>query len=117
MQIAMACGGRAWRGFFPVGGELTCGKPDTKEGVYFGEQLGLDDPRVKAGLPLHRGNLFPDFAPELRPAVTAFMHGAEQSAHAMMEGVALSLGLDSERGLRRWLAYRLCPFDPAGVGR
>src|SRR5262245_39183735 len=33
MKIAMARGGRAWRGFFPVGGELTSGKPDIKEGV------------------------------------------------------------------------------------
>ncbi|MFZ4686726.1 MAG: 2-oxoglutarate and iron-dependent oxygenase domain-containing protein [Hyphomonadaceae bacterium] len=30
MKIAMAKGGRAWRGFFPVGGELTSGKPDIK---------------------------------------------------------------------------------------
>ncbi|MGA9089219.1 MAG: 2-oxoglutarate and iron-dependent oxygenase domain-containing protein, partial [Bradyrhizobium sp.] len=36
MEIAMARGGWAWRGFFPVGGELTSGKPDLKEGLYFG---------------------------------------------------------------------------------
>jgi isopenicillin N synthase-like dioxygenase len=30
MKIAMARGGRAWRGFFPVGGEQTSGKPDLK---------------------------------------------------------------------------------------
>jgi hypothetical protein len=58
MQIAMARGGRAWRGFFPVGGELTSGKPDIKEGIYFGEELGPDDARVAAGLPLHGANLF-----------------------------------------------------------
>src|SRR4051794_35391259 len=28
MQIAMSKGGRAWRGYFPVEGELTSGKPD-----------------------------------------------------------------------------------------
>ena len=44
MNIAMARGGRAWRGFFPVGGELTSGKPDIKEGVYFGEELGAIRP-------------------------------------------------------------------------
>src|SRR5262245_33137453 len=69
MKIAMSRGGRAWRGFFPVGGELTSGKPDLKEGVYFGEELGAGDPRVKSGLPLHGANLFPDAVPELRPAV------------------------------------------------
>ena len=35
LDIAMEKGGRAWRGYFPVGGELTSGKPDLKEGLYF----------------------------------------------------------------------------------
>lgn len=96
MRIAMARGGRAWRGFFPVGGELTSGKPDIKEGLYFGEELGPDDPRVKASLPLHGANLFPDAVPELGPLVLQFMRDAERSAHAIMEGVALSLGLDAQ---------------------
>ncbi|MFC0526519.1 2-oxoglutarate and iron-dependent oxygenase domain-containing protein [Phytohabitans kaempferiae] len=40
-RISMDHGGRAWRGYFPVGGELTSGRPDLKEGVYFGtEQRG-----------------------------------------------------------------------------
>ena len=64
MDIAMARGGRAWRGYFPVGGELTSGKPDLKEGLYFGRELGADDPRVRAGMPLHGANLFPDDMPE-----------------------------------------------------
>jgi isopenicillin N synthase-like dioxygenase len=53
MEIAMRHGGTAWRGFFPVGAELTSGRPDRKEGLYFGEELGDDDPRVRTGLPLH----------------------------------------------------------------
>ncbi|MFZ4686727.1 MAG: isopenicillin N synthase family oxygenase, partial [Hyphomonadaceae bacterium] len=51
---------------------------------------------MRAGLPLHGGNLFPESAPALREAVTAFMRGAEQSALAIMEGMALSLGLDAQ---------------------
>ena len=35
----MARAGRAWRGWFPLGGELTSGVPDGKEGIYFGEEL------------------------------------------------------------------------------
>lgn len=92
-KVEMARGGRAWRGWFPLGGELTSGKPDLKEGFYFGEELGGDDPRVAAGLPLHGANLFPDAVPELKPAVLDFMRDATVSAHAIMEGVALSLGL------------------------
>src|SRR5262245_8884645 len=34
--ISMDRAGAAWRGWFPVGGELTSGVPDRKEGIYFG---------------------------------------------------------------------------------
>lgn len=104
MQISMARGGRAWRGYFPVGGELTSGKPDLKQGLYFGEELGADDPRVTAGLPLHGANLFPDAVPDLRSAVLRFMDEATRSAHAIMEGVALSLGLDAQYFRRTYTA-------------
>src|SRR5689334_18351229 len=30
LAIRMDLGGRAWRGYFPVGGELTSGRPDQK---------------------------------------------------------------------------------------
>lgn len=59
MQIAMSLGGRAWRGYFPVGRELTSGKPDRKEGLYFGAELPADHPNVRAATPLHGPNLFP----------------------------------------------------------
>ncbi|MCC6788952.1 MAG: isopenicillin N synthase family oxygenase [Hyphomonadaceae bacterium] len=104
MKIAMARGGRAWRGYFPVGGELTSGKPDSKQGLYFGQELGADDPRVRAGLALHGANLFPDAVPELKPAVLRFMDEATRSAHAIMQGVALSLGLDAQYFRRTYTA-------------
>jgi isopenicillin N synthase-like dioxygenase len=103
-KIAMAKGGRAWRGYFPVGGELTSGKPDLKQGLYFGEELGADDVRVRAGLALHGANLFPDAVPELKPAVLRFIDEATRSAHAIMEGVALSLGLDAQYFRRTYTA-------------
>ena len=37
MQIEMSRGGKAWRGYFRVGDELTSGRPDQKEGLYFGQ--------------------------------------------------------------------------------
>src|SRR5262249_34184648 len=57
--IAMERGGRAWRGWFPLGAELTSGQPDWKEGIYFGAELDASDPRVRAATPLHGRNLFP----------------------------------------------------------
>src|SRR5215813_2972951 len=69
LEMAMERGGRAWRGYFPVGAELTSGRPDLKEGLYFGAELPDNDPRVLARLPLHGGNLFPRQVPDLRAAV------------------------------------------------
>ena len=104
LDIAMARGGRAWRGYFPVGGELTSGKADLKQGVYFGEELDEHDPRVVQGLPLHGRNLFPPEVPELKPAVLRFMDEATLAAHTIMEGVALSLGLDAQYFRRTYTA-------------
>jgi isopenicillin N synthase-like dioxygenase len=95
MEIAMQHGGRAWRGYFPVGGELTSGKADVKEGIYFGAELPADHPRVKDGTPLHGANLFPRTIPELRETVLAYMDAMTRLGHALMRGIALSLGLEA----------------------
>jgi isopenicillin N synthase-like dioxygenase len=92
-EIAMPVGRRAWRGWFPEGGELTSGRPDRKEGVYFGRDLPPDDPRVRAGTPLHGPNLRSTAVPALAPAVDAWMAEAERVGHAVVRGLALRLGL------------------------
>jgi isopenicillin N synthase-like dioxygenase len=91
----MERGGRAWRGFFPVGAELTSGRPDLKEGLYFGAELPADDPRVLAEVPLHGLNLFPRQVPRLRPLVLAYLDALTSVGQAVLAGVALSLGLDA----------------------
>jgi isopenicillin N synthase-like dioxygenase len=95
LEIAMERGGRAWRGYFAVGGELTSGRPDLKEGLYFGTELPDDDPRVRAGLPLHGRNLFPRQVPRLRPLVLAYLDALTSAGQAVLSGIALSLGLDA----------------------
>jgi isopenicillin N synthase-like dioxygenase len=95
LQIRMERGGRAWRGYFAVGGELTSGRPDLKEGLYFGTELPDDDPRVRAGLPLHGRNLFPAQVPRLGPLVLAYLDALTTAGQAVLAGVALSLGLDA----------------------
>ena len=96
LRIPMSRGGRAWRGFFPLGGELTSGRPDGKEGLYFGTELPPEHPRVKAGWPLHGANLWPEEVPELKSAVLDYMAAATRAAHHLLEGVALSLGLEAD---------------------
>ncbi len=92
MTIRMERGGRAWRGYFPVGGELTSGRPDQKEGLYFGTELPLDHPKVKAGVPLFGANLFPDL-PGFRETVLEYVDSLTRLGHRLMEVMALSLGL------------------------
>ena len=115
--IAMAQGGAAWRGWFPLGGELPSGRPDNKEGLYLGEQLGADDPRGVAGWPLHGGNLWPAAAPGLKPAAEAFFDAATTAAAALMQGVSLALGLDDQYFARHYLQkptrlFRIFNYPP-----
>src|SRR5262249_37370944 len=93
LTISMSRGGRAWRGYFPVGGELTSGKPDLKEGIYFGAELDADHPLVKAGTPLHGPNLFPPQMPEFRQLVLEYIKAMTHLGHVLMAGISLSLGL------------------------
>jgi isopenicillin N synthase-like dioxygenase len=94
--IAMEHGGRAWRGWFPVGGELTSGRPDQKEGIYFGAELGPDDSRVQAGWPLHGPNLFPPRPPELRTSVLDYLAAMTTLGHHLVTGLGVALGLGAE---------------------
>jgi isopenicillin N synthase-like dioxygenase len=118
MEIAMARGGRAWRGYFPVGGELTAGRPDLKEGLYFGVELPDDDSRVRAGLPLHGRNLFPRQVPALRPAVLAWLDALTGVAQTVLRGVAASLDLDPDYFAQRYTAnptvvFRIFHYPPS----
>ena len=109
LQIRMSLGGRAWRGYFPVGGELTSGVPDWKEGIYFGAELGADHPAVRRGEPLHGPNLFPPIA-GFREAVLAYMAACEQLGQALMAALAAALGRDPAAFRARYLARPLTLF-------
>ena len=95
-KVAMARGGRAWRGWFPVGGELTAGVADVKEGLYFGTELAPDDPRVAAGTLLHGPNLWPDRPAELRPVIEVWTDAMAQLASRLIEAVAVGLDLPAD---------------------
>jgi isopenicillin N synthase-like dioxygenase len=128
MTTPMEKGGTAWRGYFPVGGELTSGAPDLKEGLYFGEELGDDDARVRRGLPLHGKNLFPTFAgaPPMRDAVLDTMRALTTLGHRVCRGLAESLGLPADYLEQRYtqsptVLFRIFHYPPSqrdawGVG-
>ena len=87
-EVAMARGGRAWRGWFGVGDELTSGRPDAKEGLYLGTELPPDD------RPLHGPNLWPAHPVGLRDAVLEYLDEVVAVGQRVLEGMALALGLD-----------------------
>ena len=95
LEIRMELGGPAWRGYFPLGTELTSGQPDHKEGIYFGSELPNDHPRVRQRTPLHGPNLFPDL-PDFRETIIGYIGALTTLGHRLMEGIALSLNLDRD---------------------
>lgn len=125
-RVAMPLGGSAWRGWFPVFGELTSGVPDRKEGLYLGAHLPPEHPRVRAGTPLHGPNLFPEHPAELGPVIREWMDRLTALAHVVMRGVALGLGLPGDWFRRHLTAdptvlFRIFHYPPGdatdwGVG-
>ena len=117
MAIAMAHGGRAWRGYFPVDGELTSGRPDRKEGIYFGTELGPDDARVRAGLPLHGTNLFPALS-GFRDTLLAYIDDVTAVGQMLLSGIAIGLGLSQDYFLERYtrdptVLFRIFNYPPS----
>jgi isopenicillin N synthase-like dioxygenase len=123
-EVEMARAGAAWRGWFPVGGELTSGVSDHKEGIYFGLEHAADHHRVASSTPLHGANQFPSEPSELRPLVLDWLAAMRPVADAVMRGIALGLGLTAT-----WFEDRLTadptilfrifhypPDDPANSG-
>ena len=88
--VSLAHGGSAWRGWFPLGGELTSGVPDLKEGYYFGRELPTDR------RPMHGPNIWPADPANLRPLVTEWMHVMEPLAQHILSLMAAGLGLSHD---------------------
>lgn len=121
LRIHMSQGGRAWRGYFPVGGELTSGQPDLKEGLYFGSELDESDPRVRAGMPMHGRNLFPD-VPEFRATVLDYMSGLEAAGQQVLSLLAQGLRLEADYFQRHYtgdptVLFRIFRYPPDDVAR
>jgi isopenicillin N synthase-like dioxygenase len=121
LEIDMSRGGRAWRGYFPVGRELTSGTPDLKEGIYFGAELKEDHPLVQAGTPMHGPNLFPSNTPQFRAIVLDYMTAMTRLGHSLMAGIALSLGLEDSYFADRYtsdplILFRIFNYPPLSAG-
>lgn len=126
--VSMDKGGRAWRGWFPVGQELTSGVPDSKEGYYFGTNLADDHPHVQASVPLHGANLYPDSVESgisvtylgrphtLGEIIELWMEHMAATADAVLIGMAMAFGLEPT-WFDRWTAepielFRIFRYHP-----
>jgi len=113
--VSMAAGGTAWRGWFPLGGELTSGVPDGKEGYYFGAELP-PDPR-----PMHGPNLWPEQPAALRAVVSDWMIAMEALGQRLLGLMAQGLGLQDDyfrSGLTAepTTLFRIFRYPPQAVG-
>jgi len=102
-SVAMSRGGRAWRGWFPLGGELTSGVPDRKEGYYFGAELPPDT------RPMHGPNLWPERPSGLAAAVTTWMVAMEELGQEVLSRMAIGLGKPAD-AFRRGLTAAPTPL-------
>jgi isopenicillin N synthase-like dioxygenase len=69
-------------------------RPDYKEFFSIGLELPEDDPDVRAGQALRGPNNWPDFMPELRPALYGYYEAVAACGADLLRAVAVSLGVD-----------------------
>ena len=84
MEIAMARGGPAWRGYFPVGATTSAGRPEG--GALLRRDRRRRSPGAAAALPLHGRDLFPRQVPELRAAVLDYIGALTDLGQAVLRG-------------------------------
>jgi isopenicillin N synthase-like dioxygenase len=86
------------RGWIGHGGAKMYGtaKADLKESFVWGLELPEDDPEVAAGTPLMGPNQWPRAMPELQDALYDWYEAVLEAGHAVLRGLALSLGRDME---------------------
>lgn len=102
MAIDVTEGGVAWRGYMPLGGEHTHGKPDWKEGLYLGPEHPSDHPLI--GMPLHGKNQFPDKElPEMRGAILEYIQQTTELGKTLTDIFSVGLKLGKNELRERWL--------------
>lgn len=98
-SIDMKLGGKAWRGFFAVGEEVTSGIPDQKEGIYYGTEISEYDPR-----PLHGANLWLEgsLGEGMKEAVLAYMGEMKALGQLLMKAISCKFSLPNDDFLNQF---------------
>ncbi len=109
-RIHMKNSGLHWKGYFAVGEELTSGKPDNKEGIYFGEEYSLESEQVIKRMAMHGPNQFPEPHEEWQTIVIKYMEALTTLGHILMDAIGCSLGLPSDFFKKQFCQPK--PFTP-----
>jgi len=86
------------RGYFPLFEENTDPglTADLKEGFDIGRDLGPDDAKVAAGIPLHGPNQWPDAPDGFKATADAYFAAVRGLARRILRGFAIALDLDPD---------------------
>jgi len=95
---AMAAVNTYHRGFIKMGEAKMYGnaKPDMKESFVWGREIDDDDPDFAAGKPMAGPNNWPDFMPDLKPKLNAYMESCNALGRRLLQAFAVSLDLDRD---------------------
>lgn len=87
------------RGYLQIGQAKMQGekKADLKESFVWGLDVAADDPEVLAGNPLLGPNQWPDFVPEMQPALSKFMSECNILGALLFRALATGLGAPEDR--------------------
>lgn len=90
------------RGWLRIGEAKMYGntKPDLKESFVWGLDIAADDPDYTAGGRRLAPNRWPDFMPELRPAMNAYMTAVQACGERLLRAFAASLDIDPDYFVR-----------------
>ena len=84
---------KIFRGYTPIGTELTNEKRDWNESIDFGLDLASEHPDVQAGEALQGPNQWPEYPPELKRLLELHWDLMIVLGRKITQGLALSLGL------------------------
>lgn len=83
-----------WKGYVDEGIEATNITPDQRETLWYGREMPIDHPNVRAGLPLHGSNPFPTAFPSLKQVVLDWLSEMDRVGRILSMALAESLGLE-----------------------
>jgi isopenicillin N synthase-like dioxygenase len=99
LEQRMACRptqARQNRGYQPMYDTAAAGKePDIKESFDMGFPLPADDEDLRAGLPFHSSNQWPQHLPGFRAQVEALYFAQLACGHQVLRAMAMALGVDA----------------------